>query len=1175
MKKTLYPYIVCLLLPIAARAQDQNYVKTTAYNSDTDTTAVSSKTIQITYFDGLGRPIQQRDHRQSGTETDLVTHFAYDVFGRQVKEYLPYPTESASLAYNSNAKTDMEGFYSSPPTGMEATANPYSEKFLENSHLNRVLKQAAPGETWKGNASNDNDNTIRLSYLTNIANEVKLITAYASWSGTTKMYNPNVTVTGNYYAAGELYKTVTRDENWAAGSPYPKDHTTEEFKDKEGRLILKRTYNQGITHDTYYIYDQFGNLTCVMPPKADGTAGAFNMNTLCYLYRYDARNRLVEKKLPGKQWEYIIYDNLDRVVATGPAVSPNPDIITVESIGWLVTKYDAFGRVVYTGWMPAASVTSLSRKILQDERSQQTTNLSESKSLTDSSINNVVVRYTNLAWPTTNYHILTINYYDNYSFPGAPSRLRGEVEEAHTTSLPRGLLTGSWVRILENNAPTGNISHILYDVKGRTISTSVGNHMGGTTVIDSKLDFTGKVLYTVTRHTYLATDTELYVKDTYTYTDQQRLLSHTHQIGTSGTPQLMSLNTYDKLGNLISKKTGGSDTAGANYLQKTDYAYNIRGWLKETNNVGNLSDGPQADLFAFKINYDSVTNSVGNTVKPLYNGNITETFWKSGMDGHLRSYSYTYDALNRLKDSYYHKNNQLARSYDEQILEYDKNGNIMKLQRNGDLDMLGQTIQIDDLTYTYDTGNRLLKVEDGSIHPAGFLDASHVATEYTYDDRGNMITDTNKGISVAYNHSDLPIRISFAKTKTISYLYDGAGNKIRKTLKEDGSTIVTDYISGFQYINGTLSVFKTAEGYVANTPIERRGEIIGYAKNYVFCATDHLGNIRARYSESSGSPTLIGEDNYYPFGLKHEKYNVDVYRHVPVQGTGGYNTGGTGLEPIPNFLSPLERERAYAYKYKYNGKEYQDELGLNWYDYGARNYDPAIGRWVNIDPLAEQYRRLSPYNYCANNPIIFVDPDGMKIVYAREEGQSKKEFRQSKREFKKRNNQLMRDSKTHRNNFKQLENSDNVHTISFTDKGSEVITLDKNGKKTNKIDRENGNNTQIKIDLAQAGNENEFVIGHEMGHAIDNDNGTDSPIDLNVSFRDSPEQTTEKMLKTQNENREANETSATQTENIIRKEVSKSRKVEIPLRKSYTYPEQYLKNGNEVWERNKTIIFDK
>jgi len=99
---------------------------------------------------------------------------------------------------------------------------------------------------------------------------------------------------------------------------------------------------------------------------------------------------------------------------------------------------------------------------------------------------------------------------------------------------------------------------------------------------------------------------------------------------------------------------------------------------------------------------------------------------------------------------------------------------------------------------------------------------------------------------------------------------------------------------------------------------------------------------------------VLEENNYYPFGLKHSGYN---------------NT---------NLANP-------NYKYKYNGKELQDDFNINLYDYGARNYDPTIGRWFNIDPLAETSRRWSPYTYAYNNPILFIDPDGMEAVSSLQE----------------------------------------------------------------------------------------------------------------------------------------------------------------------------------------------
>jgi RHS repeat-associated protein len=125
--------------------------------------------------------------------------------------------------------------------------------------------------------------------------------------------------------------------------------------------------------------------------------------------------------------------------------------------------------------------------------------------------------------------------------------------------------------------------------------------------------------------------------------------------------------------------------------------------------------------------------------------------------------------------------------------------------------------------------------------------------------------------------------------------------------------------------------------------------------NDVYPYKDHLGNVRLSYgdSDSNGSidanTEIISEKNYYPFGLTHSGYN--------------------------NVISG--NSNAAAEKLGFGGKELQKELGLDWYDVSARNYDPALGRWMNVDPLAEQMPSWSLYNYVFNNPINLVDPTGM------------------------------------------------------------------------------------------------------------------------------------------------------------------------------------------------------
>ncbi|MCK9618289.1 MAG: RHS repeat-associated core domain-containing protein [Lentimicrobiaceae bacterium] len=122
---------------------------------------------------------------------------------------------------------------------------------------------------------------------------------------------------------------------------------------------------------------------------------------------------------------------------------------------------------------------------------------------------------------------------------------------------------------------------------------------------------------------------------------------------------------------------------------------------------------------------------------------------------------------------------------------------------------------------------------------------------------------------------------------------------------------------------------------------------------------DHLGNTRATYAAAApGLPQVMEYQHYYPFGMQLEAL--------------GYTSGAD----LKN-------------NYLYNGKELQEDYNLNWYDYGARMYDPVIGRWSTIDPKTEKRSWVSPYNYCQSNPITRIDANGMldDDIYYNKQGQ--------------------------------------------------------------------------------------------------------------------------------------------------------------------------------------------
>ena len=354
---------------------------------------------------------------------------------------------------------------------------------------------------------------------------------------------------------------------------------------------------------------------------------------------------------------------------------------------------------------------------------------------------------------------------------------------------------------------------------------------------------------------------------------------------------------------------------------KLTYTYNLRSWLT----------GISGTRFTQNLYYNT---GVG-TAK--YNGSISNITWKSGNESTVRGYKFTYDGLDRVLNATYGETASIstnANRFSENVTGYDKNGNIKGLQRYGQLSSTSYGL-IDNLTLTLN-GNQLSCVEDAVSTAAygtntAFVNGASVAGEYAYDANGNLTKDLNKGITdIQYNVLNLPSTVSFSDGSTITYTYGADGTKLRTVHKIGSTTTTTDYCGNVIYENGTQKLLLTEEGYINLTGTQQ----------YHYYLKDHQGNNRVVINQSG---TVEETNHYYPFG--------------GVFGT----TGNT--QP-----------------YKYNGKEFDTKKGLNWYDYGARYYDAALGRFTTVDPSSENYYAFNPYSYCVNNPIKYIDPDGKDFI---------------------------------------------------------------------------------------------------------------------------------------------------------------------------------------------------
>jgi RHS repeat-associated protein len=209
--------------------------------------------------------------------------------------------------------------------------------------------------------------------------------------------------------------------------------------------------------------------------------------------------------------------------------------------------------------------------------------------------------------------------------------------------------------------------------------------------------------------------------------------------------------------------------------------------------------------------------------------------------------------------------------------------------------------------------------------------------------------------------------------------------------------LATQLSNNEQYAGEVLQFFPHPEGYVKATPgaASINSPPTSYSYNYVYNYTDHLderiqsialfevcerSSVRLSYSKNPATNQLniLEENHYYPFGLKHEVYvsgGKRDYRAIPD-------------ENEPKLIGVTQTD----YNFAFNNKEFQDELGLGWYDYGWRQFDPAIGRFSKIDRFAEKYNSNTPYHYTKNNPIYFVDFKGDSLIINSASSQVQKSF---------------------------------------------------------------------------------------------------------------------------------------------------------------------------------------
>ena len=905
---------------ILALDKDENWILTRTFNGDKPAAS------DVAYYNGLGLPEQSIQIAASPDGRDLVTPIGYDALLREdAKSYLSYAARSSGGRKQASALTNQQVFYGTL-YGQADAQRSFTEKVYEASPLGRVRKQALPGYMKDFEVV-----YTEFDYRTNDTDEVRWLAVGVDGE----------LVCEGCHDAGTLSCTVTTD---------PDGHVVQSFTDGLGRTLLSRTFDDDEPIDTYSVYDDYGRLRWVVTPEGSyllSDSQTFPVDDdfaekYCYVYTYNDRGLMTEKRMPGREAESMFYDKNDRLV-----MSQDGNLRAKKQ--WIVYLYDAFGRI--------------EKQLLGTKPDS-----------TDGPIwafeNNPLFLYMTFTNDPT-VPLLRSCTYDTYPSEVQAAGLDFQPIEGLTATdgeslrydNATGSLTYEKLAVLANDTITGYHQRAYYyDYKGRLIQTVERDTEDGILCTSQRYDFVGNLI--VQRESYTRAGKTDDIDRTFTYDDRSRLLSETTQA--NGGEEAVVYYEYDELGRLAARRLGEGTSAIAEQSE-----YDIRSWLTEKS----------SELFDMSLGHS-------------YTGNITSWQWQhkgdpSG-DGPQNRYEFTYDGLSRLANTTQYVNGELNKQNVERFLSYDRNGNLLTMIRyeNGE--------QSSNRRYTY-TGNRLDRMEKDKViawdeidsQPGGpaivvpgaamadngastldagiSIDTSAVVhpvdpgdiidiikrSRYAHDRNGNLTYDMELQTDFAYNSLNLLEKAVRNDTIVAKYSYLADGTKLSAVNADD---------CGFAY-RGSFTYRADAGGdrVFESTPFGG-GRIVGTVDDETevrYFLTDHLGSVRVVATDQN----ILLERNDSPPSSKRW-----VTPSLPVSDN---------------------RDR-------FNGKEDQAFAGLPFSDYGARMYDRERGRWLSQDPL-QQYH--SPYVFCGNNPIRLIDLDGMEardstsvmippvIVYPSEDGE--------------------------------------------------------------------------------------------------------------------------------------------------------------------------------------------